>query len=375
MSDVRQLDGPPERERDTAFMRRALALAREGWGQTAPNPLVGAVVVRDDRIVGEGFHPRYGAAHAEVNALRAAGDAARGATLYVTLEPCAHEGKTPPCADAVIAAGVSRVVIAVRDPSPVARGGLERMREAGVHVTVGVERNEALEVNAPFFNAHGTDRPWVTLKLALSAEGAIADADRRRRWLSGPESRREVHRMRAAADAIAVGLGTVIADDPMLTVRDVAAPRMAPVRVVFDAALGIPAAAAVVRTARDVPTVVVAREADERRSTLLREAGVDVLIASSAGDALRQLYRRGIRALLVEGGASLAGALLNDYLVDRLVIFQTPVRLGEGALPAFGCVSAEVRREIAGAPLIERRVLGDDVMTTAALHPIPCSPD
>jgi len=374
VSGVNQLEGP-DRERDTAFMRRALALAREGWGQTAPNPLVGAVVVRGDRIVGEGFHARYGEAHAEVNALRAAGGAANGATLYVTLEPCAHQGKTPPCTDAVIAAGVSRVVIPVRDPSSIARGGLERLRTAGVRVTVGIERETALELNAAFFNAHVSDKPWVTMKLALSAEGAIAGADRHPRWLSGLESRREVHRMRAAADAIAVGLGTVIADDPALTVRDVPAPRVAPTRVVFDSRLRIPRAAAVVRTARETPTIVVARQADEPGAALLRDAGVNVLIASSAGDALRQLYQRGVRALLVEGGASLAGSLLNDHLVDRLVIFQTPVRLGDGALPAFGCASAEVRREIAGAPIVERRVFGNDVMTTAALHPIPCSPD
>ncbi|HEX7021085.1 MAG TPA: bifunctional diaminohydroxyphosphoribosylaminopyrimidine deaminase/5-amino-6-(5-phosphoribosylamino)uracil reductase RibD [Gemmatimonadaceae bacterium] len=369
-----QLEGP-DRERDTAFMRRALVLAREGCGQTAPNPLVGAVVVRDDRIVGEGFHARYGEAHAEVNALRAAGEAARGATLYVTLEPCVHQGKTPPCTDAVIAAGVSRVVVPVRDPSSIARGGLERLRAAGVRVTVGTERENALELNAAFFNAHGSDRPWVTMKLALSAEGAIAGADRHPQWLSGVESRREVHRMRAAADAIAVGLGTVIADDPALTVRDVPAPRVAPTRVVFDARLRIPPDAALVRTAREIPTIVVARDAEGGRVAALREAGVEVLLASNAGDAMRQLRQRGIRALLVEGGARLAGSLLNDSLVDRLVIFQTPTVLGAGALQAFGSVSAEVRREIAGAPIVERRVFGEDVMTTAALHPLPCSPD
>lgn len=374
MSVVSQLEGP-DRERDTAFMRRALVLAREGCGQTAPNPLVGAVVVRDDRIVGEGFHARYGEAHAEVNALRAAGEAARGATLYVTLEPCVHQGKTPPCTDAVIAAGVSRVVVPVRDPSSIARGGLERLRAAGVRVTVGTERENALELNAAFFNAHGSDRPWVTMKLALSAEGAIAGADRHPQWLSGVESRREVHRMRAAADAIAVGLGTVIADDPALTVRDVPAPRVAPTRVVFDARLRIPPDAALVRTAREIPTIVVARDAEGGRVAALREAGVEVLLASNAGDAMRQLRQRGIRALLVEGGARLAGSLLNDSLVDRLVIFQTPTVLGAGALQAFGSVSAEVRREIAGAPIVERRVFGEDVMTTAALHPLPCSPD
>src|SRR5438045_3552057 len=170
-------------------MRRALALAQQGWGQTAPNPMVGAVVVADGAVVGEGHHARYGEAHAEVIALRNAGERARGASLYVSLEPCAHLGKTPPCTDAIIAAGITRVIAAVRDPSPVARGGVEMLRAAGIQVDVGVEAEPALELNAAFFNAHRSDRPWVVLKLAVSADGAIADASRRPRWISGPASR------------------------------------------------------------------------------------------------------------------------------------------------------------------------------------------
>lgn len=356
-------------------MRRALELARNGWGQTAPNPLVGAVVVRDGGIIGEGFHARYGEAHAEVNALRAAGEDARGATLYVTLEPCAHQGKTPPCTDAVIAARIARCVIAVRDPSAIASGGAEKLRDAGIDVSIGVERAAALELNAPFFNAHASDRPWVTLKLAVSHEGAIATADRTPRWLSGPESRLEVHRMRAGSDAIAVGIGTVLADDPALTVRDVPPPRIAPTRVVFDSTLRMPLDSLLVRSARSVPTLVVARNAHESRAEPLRRAGVDVLMAPSLRGALRQLRSRGIRSLLIEGGAGMAAALLDESLVDRLVIFQTPVRLGAGALQAFGDVSEAIRRDIANAPILDRRAFGDDIMTTAALHPLPCSPD
>ena len=219
---------------DERFMQRALALAARGWGQTAPNPMVGAVIVAKDQIVGEGFHERFGEAHAEVNALRQAGERARGATMYVTLEPCAHHGKTPPCADAIIAAGLSRVVIAASDPSRVARGGAERLRAAGIRVDIGVEQSAAIELNASFFHAQESDRPWTTLKLALSADGAIADPSGVHRWITGAESRREVHRLRANADGIAVGIGTVIADDPELTVRDVPAPRVTPRRIVFD---------------------------------------------------------------------------------------------------------------------------------------------
>src|SRR4051812_27967942 len=205
---------------DTEHMRRALALARQGWGQTAPNPMVGAVVVADGVVVCEGYHVRYGEAHAEVMALRQAGERARGAALYVTLEPCAHYGKTPPCVDAVIAAGITRVVIAVRDSSVVARGGAARLRRAGIAVEIGLLSEEAAELNAAFFNALTARRPWVTLKLALSADGAIADPSGKHRWITGPESRVEVHRLRANNDAIAVGVNTAIADDPSLTVRD-----------------------------------------------------------------------------------------------------------------------------------------------------------
>ncbi|MGH7632905.1 MAG: bifunctional diaminohydroxyphosphoribosylaminopyrimidine deaminase/5-amino-6-(5-phosphoribosylamino)uracil reductase RibD, partial [Gemmatimonadaceae bacterium] len=212
-------------------MRRALALARRGWGQTAPNPLVGAVIVRDGRTVGEGYHARYGAPHAEIMALRAAGEGARGATMFVTLEPCAHHGHTPPCADALLAAGIVRVVVAARDPNPVAAGGVERLQAAGVTVDVGLEGAVAQEMNAAFLHAFSAIRPWVTLKLAVSLDGAIADAAGRSRWITGERARRVVHRLRAQSDAIAVGIGTVLADDPALTVRDAPAPRVAPLRV------------------------------------------------------------------------------------------------------------------------------------------------
>ena len=337
--------------RDVGFMRRALALAERGWGQTAPNPMVGAVVVRDDEVVGEGYHTQFGEAHAEVNALRAAGDRARGATVYVTLEPCAHHGKTPPCADALITAGVSRVVIATADPNPDAAGGAARLRAAEIQVDDGVCEDDARELNAPFlFAARGATRPWVTLKLALSLDGAIADAHRTKGWLTGDASRAEVQRLRAGVDAIAVGVDTAIADDPLLTARSVPMPRIPPLRVVFDRSHRLPDDRTVVRTANEIPTAIM-HEPD-------------------LGVALEELRARGIRSLLVEGGAGMASEFLRRDLVDRLVIFQAPMILGRGSLNGFGGVppvevSAAVRYRI-----VRRRSFGDDLMTIYALHAV-----
>lgn len=362
-------------EIDSAYMRRALVLARLGWGQTAPNPMVGAVVVVGGAIVGEGYHARFGEAHAEVMALAESGARARGATVYVTLEPCAHHGKTPPCAEALIAAGVARVVVAVRDPSVLARGGADYLRAAGIAVDVGLEGAAALELNTPFFNAQYGDLPWVTVKLALSAEGAIADATRRQRWITGEDARREVHRFRANVDAIAIGVGTVLADDPSLTARDARPPRVPTRRIVFDASLRTPLGSQLVRTARELPVIVVARAADPSRRAALEDAGVEVVEAPTTRDALVRLRALGIRSLFVEGGAALAGGLLTEDLVDRLIIFQAPLALGPGALAAFGSAPANFAASLERVRVVGRRAFGDDVMTTYALHDIPCSPD
>ena len=348
-------------------MRRAIALAHKGWGQTAPNPMVGAVVVRDGVVVGEGWHARFGEAHAEVAALAAAGDRSRGATLYVSLEPCAHHGKTPPCADAVIAAGIARVVFAAPDPSATGRGGAGRLRSAGVAADGGVEEATAREMNASWFHAaQGAARPWVTLKLAVSLDGAIADAARAPGMLTGDAARREVHRLRANADAIAVGVGTAIADDPQLTVRGRKRPRVAPVRVVFDRTARLPVGSRLARTARQVPTLVVAERADAARAAALVAAGVDVVVSAGLEDALRQLYARGVRHLLVEGGAGLSGALLGAAVVDRLIIFQAPVLLGRGALAAFGEMPGQPLADAVRWSVVARKAFGDDLMTVYA---------
>ncbi len=353
----------------SAFMRRALQLARRGWGQTAPNPMVGAVVVSEGAVVGEGHHARYGEPHAEVAALAAAGDRARGATLYVTLEPCAHHGKTPPCSEAIVAAGIAHVVIAAPDANPEAAGGIARLRAAGIEVDIGDGAAGTRELNATHFHRfEHPERPFVTLKLAVSIDTAIAAADRTTTThLTGPESRREVHRLRAGQDAIAVGVGTVLADDPQLTVRHWEAPRVPPTRVVFDSTLRTPLESVLVRTARQAPVVLVARTAVPAKARAFEAAGITIVTALTFSEALSALAERGLGSLLVEGGARLAGSFLANAAVDRLIIFRAPVVLGAGALNAFAFAPPADVACLERLPVLERCVLGVDVMTTYAL--------
>ena len=358
---------------DRRFMLRALQLAKKGWGRTSPNPMVGALIVRDETVVGDGAHGWYGEAHAEAVALREAGARARGATLYVTLEPCAHHGRTPPCVDAIRAAGIARVVAATPDPNPAAARGAERLREGGIEVSFGVCESEARELNAPFFHAFAParpSRPWVTLKLAVSLDAAIADCNRSPGWISGTLARAEGHRLRAGSDAVGVGIGTVRADDPLLTVRDAPAPRRPPLRVVFSRQGRLPLTSRLAQSANEVPVLVLAESIDPAYEHSLRELGVEVAIASSLGEALGVLDARGVQSLLVEGGAAIAGALLAERLADRLVLVQAPIILGQGALAAFG--------ELPGVPLaaaqrlrvVRRLIMQGDALTEYALREI-----
>ncbi len=348
-------------------MDEALSLARRGWGQTAPNPLVGAVLYHGDEKVSEGFHARFGEAHAEAVAIANAGGRAKDSTLYVTLEPCAHHGKTPPCVDAVIAAGIKRVVIASRDRNPVAQGGADQLRRAGIEVEIGVREKEAVELNAPFFHSLKSSRPWVTLKLALSLDGAMSGAGRAGGWLSGDASRDLVQQMRAGSDAIAVGVQTAIADNPQLTARTDPPPRVPPLRIVFDREARLSSRSILAQTARETPTMIVTATSTRMPADLAR-LGVERLGAHDVGDALQRLKGLGITSLIVEGGAGLAASFLAGNHVDRLVIFRAPIILGEGALGAFSGIASQ---EIEHAPrftLIETRALGDDVMTIYAMR-------
>lgn len=351
-------------------MRRALALARQGWGQTAPNPMVGAVVVRDGVVVGEGFHPRFGEPHAEVAALRAAGERARGSTLYVTLEPCNHFGKTPPCAEAILEARVKRVVIATPEPTTLAGGGARHLADHGVEVDFGVEAAAARELNAAFLFASGSSRPWVTLKLALSADGRMNDPTGKRRWITGATARAEVHRLRANVDAIAVGLGTVRADDPQLTARGAVRPRVAPMRVIFDRNAETPLESVLVRTAKETGTVIFAHHPPVNRLAALHNAGADVFEAEDLAAALEALRGFDVHHLMVEGGARIAREFLRSDLVDRMIIFQSPVELGSEALSPFEGLPGDFGGNLKSFPVVQRAEFGEDVMMVYALHEV-----
>jgi diaminohydroxyphosphoribosylaminopyrimidine deaminase/5-amino-6-(5-phosphoribosylamino)uracil reductase len=318
-------------------MALALRLARKGAGATSPNPAVGAVVVADGQAVGTGWHRRAGAPHAEAVALAEAGELARGATLYVTLEPCTHHGQTPPCVDAVLAAGVRRVVAAMADPDPrVAGGGVAALRRAGVTVEVGLGEAEAAALNAAYLHHRREGRPLVTYKAAISADGATAAADRSSQWITGPAARRDAHRLRAASDAICVGIGTVLADNPSLTARDVPV-RRPPLRVVVDARGRTPPEAKVLGPG--APTLVaVTAAAPAEAVAALEAAGAEVLrLPAERGrvpvpSLLRALGARGVTTLLLEGGARLAGSFLAAGAVDRFRLYLAPTLLGEDGI-------------------------------------------
>lgn len=360
-------------------MAAALALARRGLGSTWPNPSVGCVLVRDGHVVGRGWTQAGGRPHAETEALRRAGAAARGATAYVSLEPCSHHGRTPPCADALVAAGIVRVVAATEDPDPRVSGqGLERLRAAGISVGIGLMRAEADAVNAGFFLLVREGRPLVTLKIAASLDGRIATSRGESRWITGEASRELAHSMRAAHDAILVGSGTAIADDPMLDVRLPGFEAARRVRVVIDGRLRVPLTAKLVRTAREHPAWIFARnDADPARAGVLAENGVELvrLPADPATghlaplDIVRALGKRGITRVLLEGGGHLAAAFLRAGLVDRIVRFTAGVALGGDAVPAVAGLGIERLADAPRYSLLEVSRCGEDVLETWGRSP------
>lgn len=355
-------------------MRAALSLAARGLGRVWPNPAVGCVLVAGDgsgRVVGRGWTQPGGRPHAETEAIRRAGAAARGATAYVTLEPCAHHGRTPPCADALVAAAVSRVVVAAEDPDPrVAGAGLDRLRAARIAVETGVLRDEAEELNAGYLLRQREGRPLVTLKLATTLDGRIATHGGESRWITGDEARRRVHLMRARHDAALVGIGTALADDPELTCRLPGLEDRSPVRVVLDARLHLPLTSRLVATARQVPTwLVTLRGTDRRRRHAFEECGVRVVEVEGGADgypdpsaALAALGEAGLTRVLVEGGGHVGAALIRAGLVDRLRWFRAPGVMGGDGIPAVAAYGVDALSLMRRFRRTAVTAMGDDLL-------------
>ena len=349
---------------DHAHMARALQLAAQGLYTTSPNPRVGCVIVKDGRIIGEGWHQRAGTPHAEIHALKAAGDAARGATAYVTLEPCSHHGQTPPCAEALIEAGVARVVSAMRDPNPlVAGGGIDMLTLAGIQAEIGLLENEARALNPGFISRMTRQRPWVRLKTASTLDGKTALANGASQWITGEAARADVQKLRARACAILTGSGTVLADNPRMNVRDLDIGRQ-PLRVIVDSALRTPPEATI------LPALIACHHADPAARTALEQAGAEVVeLPGPDGRVdlaalLTLLAQRSINELHVEAGAALNGALLAAGLVDEWIAYMAPMAVGDDARGLFMQPTLTALANAARFKLTDVRQLGGDLRLT-----------
>jgi diaminohydroxyphosphoribosylaminopyrimidine deaminase/5-amino-6-(5-phosphoribosylamino)uracil reductase len=349
---------------DHAHMARALQLAARGLFTTTPNPRVGCVIVSDGRVIGEGWHERAGTPHAEIHALKGAGDAARGATVYVTLEPCSHHGRTPPCAEALVQAGVGRVVAAMSDPNPlVAGGGISMLTLAGIRAEVGLMEDAARALNPGFISRMTRVRPWVRLKTASTLDGKTALANGASQWITGEAARADVQKLRARACAILTGSGTVLADNPRMNVRDFDIGRQ-PFRVVVDSALRTPVGAAI------LPALLACHSADPGRRSVLEQAGAEVVeLPATDGRVelpalLTLLAQRGVNELHVEAGAALNGALLAAGLVDEWVAYVAPIAVGDAARGLFALPQLESLADAARFKLSDVRQLGGDLRLT-----------
>lgn len=367
-------------DNDIRMLERTLELAARGDSRVSPNPMVGAVICRDGEVIGEGWHAEYGGDHAEVAAIADAGgpDAVRGATIYVSLEPCCHHGRTPPCTDAVLEAGLARVVVASDDPSGKANGrGLGILRDEGVEVRLaeGDLRRRAELLNQPFRKHARTGKPWVVAKYASSLDGKVASSTGDSKWISCEESRALVHRWRAGVDAVAVGIGTVLADDPLLTARDVDV-HTQPRRVVFDATARLPLDSKLIGTVDEAPiTAVVGRAAERAQIDALKASGADVIVATGENEAsritsaLEQLGSAGITSMLVEGGPRLSGAFLDADEIDELRAFIAPVIFGaHAARDPFEGAGSDSVADATRLPGIETEAVGDDLLIRSMLR-------
>ncbi len=358
--------------RDERFMRLAVNLAKRGAGRVSPNPLVGAVLVKDDRVIGKGYHRAYGLDHAEVEAIRSASEDVKDSTLYVNLEPCDHFGKTPPCTTAILQSGIRRVVVGMEDPNPVVSGrGIKRLRDGGISVDVGVLEGECRRLNEAYIKFVTTRTPFVILKMALTLDGRIADPSGGSRWISSERSRRMVHRLRGRVDAVMVGVGTILRDDPLLTVRLVKGRN--PKRIIVDSHLTTPLKARVISQG-DPPWIVTTYKAPLKRVDEMRKAGVEVIFLPyrEEGVDIRALIdllgEREITSLMIEGGARLATSALKEGVVDKILFFYSPRILGGEARPVFHDLGIASLEEAVRVRDMRVRKVGRDLVVEGYLH-------
>lgn len=353
---------------DFRWMARALELAARGLFTTTPNPRVGCVIVRDDQLVGEGWHIRAGEPHAEIHALAMAGEAARGATAYVTLEPCSHHGRTPPCADALVKAGVKRVVAAMSDPNPLVAGrGLQRLRDAGIDTLAGVQEAEARELNIGFISRMTRGRPWLRIKVAATLDGKTALENGVSQWITGDDARRDAHRWRARSCAVLTGIGTVRDDDPQLNVRAIATDRQ-PLRVIVDARLDTPLNA---RLLDGGPVLIAAAVDNPERIAALQRRGADVVVLPNDGGKvdlnalMQELGRRGLNEVTAESGFKLNGSLLREGCVDEFVLYLAPFLVGDAARGLFNLPALSTLADKRPLTLRDVRMIGQDLRILA----------
>ncbi|MFW5736164.1 MAG: bifunctional diaminohydroxyphosphoribosylaminopyrimidine deaminase/5-amino-6-(5-phosphoribosylamino)uracil reductase RibD [Halanaerobium sp.] len=368
---------------DQKYMARALNLARRGEGSTSPNPMVGAVVVKDGEIIGEGYHKQYGGPHAEVFALQAAGEKAAGADMYVTLEPCSHYGKTPPCAQKVIDSGIKRAVIAMVDPNPeVAGRGIEMLREAGIEVEVGLFKKEAEELNESFLKYIQSDYPFVYLKKAQTLDGYIASSTGDSKWITNSSARLEGHKLRHRVDAIMVGIGTVLADNPSLTARPEEKEGIDPLRVILDPLLDMPLTAKIINQKSEADTLIICSEEFpaersesffKKKEELIQRKKVQLMSLKTDADyyfdlkkVLKTLHQQNISSVLVEGGARLSHTFLKEDLVDKFYYFIAPkIYGGSDGIASFCGSGPELMSEAVELKIIEQKKLGDNLLLIA----------